>query len=90
MVEVVPPRPTDTAVWIDGHWIWRGRYWVWKRGGWVDPALGVRFARSELRYQKNGRLMYAQCSWRDANGKPAPAPPFLVPAAVPPTEETAE
>lgn len=89
LVEVVPAAPNATAVWVDGHWRWRGRYWVWRRGGWVDPH-GLVYAPSELRYRNNGRMLYSESSWRDTTGRRVDPPPFLLPAAVPPTEETAE
>jgi hypothetical protein len=89
LVEVVPEAPSPEAVWVDGQWRWRGRYWVWRRGGWVNPR-GLVYAPPELRYRKNGRMLYSESTWRDAAGRRVDDPPFLLPAAVPPTEETAE
>src|SRR5689334_3320659 len=30
--EIVPDKPSDDAVWIDGEWAWRGRRWAWRSG----------------------------------------------------------
>ncbi len=90
VVEIVSEHPRDDAVWVDGHWIWRGRYWVGKRGGWVLPGEGVSYCRPEIRYTRRGGLLYAEGVWHDAHGAVIDAPPFLLPAAVPPTDETAE
>ncbi len=42
------------------------------------------------RYEDDGTLLYADTTWHAADGSVIEAPPFLVPAATPPTEETPE
>jgi hypothetical protein len=33
-----PPRPSETAVWVDGHWDWTGDRYAWNPGRWeTDP-----------------------------------------------------
>jgi hypothetical protein len=86
----VPESPKSGAVWIDGYWAWRGKYYVWERGGWVEPPKAAHVAVWDARYTKTGVLLYAPTTWRDAKGNPLEPPPFLLPAAAPPTQETAE
>lgn len=35
-VEVVPPQPDITFIWVPGAYEWRGR-WVWVGGRWASP-----------------------------------------------------
>jgi len=39
-VEVAPPAPGPTSVWVPGHWAWRGpRYgYVWVPGRYAVPV----------------------------------------------------
>jgi WXXGXW repeat (2 copies) len=37
-VEVAPPAPGPTYVWVPGHWVWRRRAYVWVPGYWAVPA----------------------------------------------------
>jgi hypothetical protein len=30
----IPPRPSATAVWVDGYWNWTGATFVWVDGFW--------------------------------------------------------
>jgi hypothetical protein len=90
MAEVVPEQPHPAAVWLDGHWTWRGRHWAWDRGGWVIPPPDAVYVPWALRYESDGRLLFARSTWRDAAQQALPDPPVLAPAATPPTELTAE
>jgi hypothetical protein len=90
LAEIVPEQPRSDAIWVDGHWVWRGRYYVWERGGWVVPPEGSFIRRWHARYEPDGTLLYAPTTWHEESGRPLPAPEFLLPAATPPTEETAE
>ena len=90
LVEIIPESPSPGAVWVDGYWAWRGRHYVWERGGWVAPAEGLRVSRWDARYLKSGELLYAPTIWRDAAGRTIEPPRFLLPAAAPPNQETAE
>jgi hypothetical protein len=90
LVEIVPEQPHAEAVWVDGYWVWRGRYYVWERGGWVRPPNKASVAKSHARYRDDGTLLFAPTRWYDEHGRIIEPPPFLLPAATPPTEETAE
>jgi hypothetical protein len=90
LVEIVPAKPHAEAVWVDGYWVWRGRYYVWERGGWVQPRDQTFVGKWHARYRDDGTLLFAPTHWYDARGRIIEAPPFLLPAATPPTEETAE
>jgi hypothetical protein len=90
LVEIVPERPNADAVWVDGYWAWRGRYYVWERGGWVIAPEGAHVSLWDARYRDTGVLLYAPTTWRDARGRTLEPPPFLLPAATPPTQATAE
>ena len=37
LVEVVPPAPFPTYVWINGYWWWTGVRYEWVRGHWAPP-----------------------------------------------------
>src|SRR5215472_9137711 len=36
LVEVPPPSPFMSAVWVGGYWVWQGN-WVWAHGHWMGP-----------------------------------------------------
>jgi hypothetical protein len=78
-VEFVPAKPSDGAVWIDGHWRWLDR-WRWQLGGWVSPPPNQRYAAWAVTRATDGRLYFAPATWVDAEGRPVPSPPLLVPA----------
>ena len=89
--EVVPAQPASDAVWVDGQWAWRDRYYVWQRGGWVRPPQGAYYATWAKYYAADGTLYFAGGGWRNArDGSPLAEPVVLLPATVPPTEETPE
>jgi hypothetical protein len=90
LVEIVPDQPRTDAVWVDGYWVWRGRYYVWERGGWLLPPDQATVGKWHARYRDDGTLLFAPTRWYDARGRVIDPPPFLLPAATPPTEETAE
>jgi hypothetical protein len=79
-VEIVPPRPTPTAVWVDGEWTFRGKRWVWEPGGWVDPPGDAYFAPWIATRRPDGKLSFAPGSWHGPKGEPIPKPPILAPA----------
>jgi hypothetical protein len=67
---MIPERPSETAVWIDGEWRWRRRRWFWVYGRWVEPPeQGARFARAALRFDQTGQLFFAPGAWRTSDGK---------------------
>lgn len=88
--EVVPPNPKKNAVWIDGRWAWRGQTYVWQRGGWVRPPEGARVAPWQVRYTRDGTLLFADETWYDARSKPIVSPKPVLPAYTPPNQLTPE
>lgn len=71
-VETLPKRPRLDAVWIDGQWSWDGQRWQWVAGAWVLPPPGGRFARWSIVLLRDGQLLFAPASWRDASGRELP------------------
>ncbi|HEX7668210.1 MAG TPA: YXWGXW repeat-containing protein, partial [Polyangiaceae bacterium] len=88
--EVVPPIPRKEARWIDGHWVWRDSTYVWQRGGWVLPPKGASVAPWQVRYTRDGTLLFADEIWYDAQSKPIASPEPLLPAYTPPNVLTPE
>jgi hypothetical protein len=41
-VEVIPPAPDPTFVWVGGFWGWGGGRYYWHRGYWNRPPYGHR------------------------------------------------
>jgi hypothetical protein len=81
-VEVLPPRPGPSAVWIDGEWMWRRGRWAWLSGRWCNPPPGAVFSPWVFERGPDGRLWYTPGVWRTAAGSPVEAPPALAYAAV--------
>lgn len=86
-VEMIPERPRDDAVWVDGEWVWRGRRWEWDPGGWVIPPEGGVFAPWVLVRRDDGSLYHARSRWFDREGKPLRRPPRIEPGQTEPVEE---
>jgi hypothetical protein len=76
-VEAVPPRPTSTAVWLDGEWTWKRGRWAWLPGRWIEPPEGETFSPWAVVRGLDGRLWMAPGTWRDAKGKPIDGPVAL-------------
>jgi hypothetical protein len=69
--EVIPPSPSEDAVWVDGVWEWGGSRYSWRYGSWVVPPPNARYARWVIvRREADGQLFFAPASWRDASGGP--------------------
>jgi hypothetical protein len=86
-VEVVPKKPKDGAVWIDGEWNWETRRWAWRRGRWVMVPPGARFAPWTAVRDRFGTLYFAAGTWRGGSGAVLSEPPSLatgspMPAAI--------
>jgi hypothetical protein len=79
-VEVVPSKPRDGAVWMDGEWDWEGKNWVWETGGWIMPPGNAYLAPWITYRQGNGKLLFAPGSWLTNDGKVMPKPAVLVSA----------
>lgn len=61
-VEVIPPAPDPTFIWIGGVWEWRGR-WVWVRGHWDHPHPGHVWMRGHWEHHPNGYI-WIHAGWR--------------------------
>jgi len=81
-VEMVPPRPDDRSVWIDGEWTWRRGRWSWLVGRWVLAPSGARFSPWAFVRAPDGTLWVAAGTWRNVNGAPVEAPRALAVASV--------
>ena len=79
-VEMVPPKPSRAALWLDGGWSWLGRGWVWIGGGWVSPTPGTYYSRWAVVRAPDGRLYFAPGEWRDALDRVVAPPLMLIPA----------
>ncbi len=70
-VEILPPRPSGDALWIDGYWEWTGTGFAWQRGRWdVSPAPGAYYARATTVRSPNGQLFYYTGRWHLSDGRP--------------------
>lgn len=88
--EVVSPRPSDKAAWVDGFWNWQQSTWVWRRGGWVELNSGERLRPSRFWYGQDGVLYFVAEEWRDENDVVVKPPEIIAPAGTPPTPMLAE
>lgn len=85
-VEMIPDRPREGVVWVDGEWVWRGKRWEWDPGGWVIPPDGY-FAPWVLVRRDDGSLYHARSRWFDREGKPLRRPVPIEAGQVEPVEE---
>jgi hypothetical protein len=90
LVETVPPRPDEHALWVDGYWDFASGSYVWRRGGWVTAPPGALHAPWVSRFTRDGRIMFAESAWFDAKGRRLSDPELKVPARTPPNEMTGE
>jgi hypothetical protein len=75
-VQMLPPRPDDQAVWIDGYWHWSGRRWTWRDGLWALPPEQGHYAPPELvrlpvmsqEEQEGAVLLYRPGNWHLGDG----------------------
>lgn len=81
--ELVPPQPSDDAVWVDGEWTWDGSRYRWTSGAWVTPQSGAKLAPWALVRREDGQLFYSPSVWYDATGAVAPPPTPIVSAMTP-------
>jgi hypothetical protein len=91
LAETMPPRPNVAPViWVDGDWKFRGNSYAWERGGWYETPNEAGYARSEVRYSPDGRILFAPGVWYSSKGEVLPKPNRIVPALTPPNELTSE
>ncbi len=61
--EIVPPRPHDDGLWVDGYWMWRGGSYAWNAGRWVRPGPAMVYARASVVRLRSGELLYYPPRW---------------------------
>jgi hypothetical protein len=81
-VEILPARPDESVVWIDGEWTWRRGRWAWMPGRWVVPPKGAKYSAWTFVRGSDGELWYAPGVWRDATGAALAPPPAQAVASV--------
>jgi hypothetical protein len=72
--EVIPVRPHSGDVWVDGQWNWEGEKWRWQTGGWVTPPARATFQPWMVTRRRDGQVVFAPATWRDAQGRAIDAP----------------
>jgi hypothetical protein len=82
--EIVSERPSKAAQWLPGVWIWQEKSWVWKRGGWIENPGNARLVESQVRYTRDGTLLYYRRRWVEISGAEVDEPEIVRPAATPP------
>jgi hypothetical protein len=65
--EIIPPKPGNRVVWVDGLWIWDRRRWIWQRGRWEVPPTRGHYAASKLVYLPDGTLGWYPGGWQTPN-----------------------
>jgi hypothetical protein len=91
LAETVPPRPKQgKAVWVEGSWQFRGKTYSWQRGGWFIPPDGARYARSDVAFPVDGRVLFAPGIWYDAKNDILDQVRPTIPAATPSNDYTSE
>ncbi|HWA74055.1 MAG TPA: hypothetical protein VG937_17050 [Polyangiaceae bacterium] len=91
LAETVTPRPSQSgAVWVEGGWEFRGKTYSWQRGGWTLPPANARFARSDVSYPLDGRVLFAPGTWYDDKGNILDQVRPSVPAGTPRNDYTSE
>jgi hypothetical protein len=66
-VELVPPQPSDDAVWVDGFHRFVGGDYRWTPGDWVVPARGMKYAPPMTVRLDDGSLVYYEGKWRQVS-----------------------
>lgn len=84
-VELIPEKPREGAVWIDGEWVWQSGRWSWLTGRWVIPPPGARYAPWTSVRDRLGGLYVAAGAWRDRSGAEVAPPPAIAAGRARPT-----
>ncbi len=91
-VEVRPPAPRPSAVWVAGYWSWSGATWVWMGGHWENPRPGYAWTAPVATAAPSGGVIYHPGYWRPERAAPPPVyrEPGRVRVSVRPTTERVE
>lgn len=69
-IQLIPPRPDEAAVWLDGSWSWTGTAYLWTDGKWTEPTPGWRFAPAKTIRVPEGHLVHCAARWHDPAAPP--------------------
>ena len=72
--EIIPPKPREGAVWVDGEWAWQGKQWTWESGAWVMAPARAFYSPWVAFRQSNGTLRFAPSAWHKEDGTLLPKP----------------
>jgi hypothetical protein len=72
--EMIPARPGEQVVWIDGVWTWDRRRWVWQGGRWEVPPTGAFYTQPKIVHLPDGSLGYFPGGWQTRKSPKSPAP----------------
>jgi hypothetical protein len=85
-----PPQAPGDWVWIDGSWRYGLGRWVWHRGGWVTRPADAFYFRGSVAHTADGRILFWEPTWVDAEGRVTEAPEIEKPALTPRAERSVE
>lgn len=67
-----PPKPSENAVWVPGHWIVERGDWRWRPGQWERPRPGFAWEPPTVAESDDG-VRYHPPYWRPEDETPPPA-----------------
>lgn len=62
LVEVRPPAPQPSYVWVGGYWWWGNPAWTWVPGYWCAPRFGYSYVASSW-YWNSGYWYFGTGGW---------------------------
>lgn len=63
--EIIPTKPGNRVVWVDGSWTWDRRRWVWQKGKWEVPPSGkAHYALAKVLHLPDGSLGWVPGGWQ--------------------------
>lgn len=65
--EIIPIKPGERVVWIDGSWNWDRRRWVWQKGRWEVPPTGAYYRLSKILRLPDGTIGWIPGGWKTKN-----------------------
>lgn len=67
--EIIPAKPGNRVVWVDGVWSWDRRRWVWQKGKWEVPPKGAHYATAKIVPLADGTLGWIAGGWQMPNAQ---------------------
>jgi WXXGXW repeat (2 copies) len=68
--EIIPVKPGNHVVWVDGSWNWDRRRWVWQKGRWEIPPKGSYYALPKIVEMPDGTIGWLVGGWQKPGGEP--------------------